>query len=70
MVGYRRRRRQSAKFQPKFVGPYCVVEVPPNHTYCVERSGQTSVQSEQRLRLYHASLDTVGQASLFLEPNR
>jgi len=43
MVSYRRRRGQSAKLQPKFVGPYCVVEVLPNHTYRVERSGQVSV---------------------------
>jgi len=37
MVSYCRRRRQSAKLQPKFVGPYCVV-VLPNHTYRVEHS--------------------------------
>jgi len=43
MVSYRRRRGQSAKLQPKFIGPYCVVEVLPNHTYRVEWSGQVSV---------------------------
>jgi len=69
-VSYRRWRRQSAKLQPKFVGPYCVVEVLPNHTYRVERSGQVSVQSEQRLKPYHASPDAVGQAPPLLEPNR
>jgi len=67
MVSYRRRRGQSAKLQPKFVGPYCVVEVLPNYTYRVERSGQTSVQSEQRLKPYHASPDAVGQAPPLLE---
>jgi len=66
MVSYRRRRGQSAKLQPKFVGPYCVVEVLLNHTYRVERSGQVSVQSEQRLKPYHASPD----APPFLESNR
>jgi len=70
MVSYRRRRRQLAKLQPKFVGPYCVVEVLPNHTYCVEQSGQVSVQSEQRLKPYHASPDAVGQAPPLLEPSR
>jgi len=70
MVSYRRRRGQSAKLQPKFVGPYCVVEVPPNHTNRVKRSGQVSVQSEQRLKPYHASPDAVGQAPPLLEPNR
>jgi len=70
MVSYRRRRGQSAELQPKFVGPYCVVEVLPNHTYRMERSGQVSVQSEQRLKPYHASPDTVGQAPPLLEPSR
>jgi len=69
MVSYRRQPEQSAKLQPKFVGPYYVVEVLPNHTYRVERSGQTSVQSKQRLKPYHASPDAVGQALPLLEPN-
>jgi len=70
MVSYRRRRGKSAKLQPKFVSPYCVVEVLPNHTYRVERSGQVSVQSEQCLKPYHASPDAMGQAPPLLEPNR
>jgi len=70
MVSYRRRRGQSAKFQPKFVGPYCVVEVLPNHTYRVEHSGQVSVQSEQRLKPYQASPNAARQAPPLLEPNR
>jgi len=39
-----------------------VVEALPNHAYCVETSEQISVQSEQRLKPYHVSPDTVGQA--------
>jgi len=70
MVSYRRQCGQSAKLQPKFVDPYCVVEVLPNHTYHVERSGQVSVQSKQCLKPYHASPDAVGQAPPLLEPNR
>jgi len=70
MVSYRRRRGQSAKLQPKFVGLYCVVEVLPHHTYRVERSGQVSVQSEQCLKPYQASPDAVEQAQPLLEPNR
>jgi len=70
MVSYRRRRGQSAKLQPIFVCPYCVVEVLPNHTYRAERSGQVLVQNEQRLKPYHASPDAVFQAPLLLEPNR
>jgi len=43
MVSYRRHREQAAKLQSKFMGPYCVIEVLPNHMYCVERSGHVSV---------------------------
>jgi len=43
MVNYRRRQEQVAKWQPKFVGPYAVVEVMSNHTYKIERSGQMSI---------------------------
>jgi len=70
MVSYHRRRGQSAKLQPKFVGPYCVVKVLPNHTYRVERWGQVSVQSEQCLKPYQASPDAVRQTPPLLEPNR
>jgi len=66
MTSHRRRRRQAAKLQPKFVGPYCVTEVMENHTYKVERSGQVSVQNEARLKLYWASFDAAGQASPLL----
>jgi len=59
MVNYRQRRGQAAKLQPKFVGPYTVVEVMPNHTYKLERSGQVSIQNETRLKQYWASPDAV-----------
>jgi len=62
MVSYRRHREQAAKLQPKFVGPYAVVEVMPNHTYKLERSGQVSIQNEARLKPYWASPDAVGEA--------
>jgi len=52
MLSYRRKRGESAKLQPKFVGPYCIIEVLANHTYRMERSGQISVQSEKRLKPY------------------
>jgi len=48
--------------QPKFVGPYAVVEVMPNHTYKLERSGQVSVQNEARLKSYWASPGAAGEA--------
>jgi len=71
MVNYRRRRGQAAKLQPKFVGPYAVVEVMPNHTYKIERSGQVSIQNEVCLKPYWASPDAVGEAPpSLLEPRR
>jgi len=62
MTSHHRRRGQAAKLQPKFVGPYCVIEVMPNHTYKVECSGQVSVQNEARLKPYRVSPDAAGQA--------
>jgi len=62
MVNYRRHRGQAAKLQPKFVGPYVVVEAMPNHTYKLERSGQVSVQNEARLKPYWASSGAAGEA--------
>jgi len=70
MISHRRRRGQAAKLQPKFVGPYCVIEVMSNHTYTVERSGQVSIQNEARVKPYWASLDAAGQAPPLLEPTR
>jgi len=61
MTSYRRRRGQAAKLQLKFMCPYCVIEVMPNHTYKVERSGQMSVQNEARLKPYWVSPDAAGQ---------
>jgi len=37
MLSYWIKRRQLAKLQPKFVGPYCIIEMLANHTYRVER---------------------------------
>jgi len=70
MVNYRRRRGQAAKLQPKFVGPYAVVQVMPNHTYKLERSGQVSIQNETHLKPYWASPDAAGEAPPLLEPSR
>ena len=52
MLNKRRQRGENLKLQPKFVGPYLVTECFPDHTYCVERQGQVSIQNEQRLKLY------------------
>jgi len=61
MVNHRRRRGQAAKLQPKFVGPYVVVKVMPNHTCKIECSGQVSIQNEAHLKPYWVSADAVGE---------
>jgi len=62
MVNYRRRHGQAAKLQPKFMGPYVIVEAMPNHTYKIERSAQVSTQNEACLKPYWASPDALGKA--------
>jgi len=59
-----------AKLQQKFVGPYCVIEVMPNHTYKVDHSGQVSVQNKAHLKPYRVSPDAAGQAPPLLESAR
>jgi len=70
MAHYRRRRRQAANLQPKFMGPYFKVKAMPDHTYNVECSGQASIQNEACLKLYWASPDVVEKASPLLKPRR
>jgi len=70
IVNHRRLRGQAVKLQPKFVGPYVVVEAMPNHTYKIERSGPESIENEARLKPYWASPDAVGDAPPLLEPRR
>ena len=66
----RRRRGDSNKLQPKFVGPYQVLEAYENHTYLIDRQGQDSVQNEVRLKLHHPCSTELGKAPASLEPRR
>ena len=66
----RRRKGENPKLQPKFVGPYRVVEVCGKHTYKVERSGQTSLQHEGQLKPHRVCPEATGQAPTLLEPSR
>ncbi|XP_067945258.1 uncharacterized protein [Watersipora subatra] len=50
----RQRRGENPKLHAKFVGSYQVMKAWGNHTYLVERQGQSSIQSEGRLKPYHA----------------
>ena len=62
MQNIRRWKGEAPKLQPKFVGPYEVVEAFKNHTYLLERLGQTTVQNECRLKLYRPCTEKAGQA--------
>ena len=70
LANKRRRKGQCPKLQPKYVGPYTVLEAYPNHTYKIEQNGQTSVQNERRLKLHTASNCPAGQAPTLNEPRR
>lgn len=70
LVRKRRRQGQSEKLCPKFVGPYRVIEVRPNHTYKLERNGQESIQNESRLKPFVECPEEVGQAPFIPEPVR
>ena len=66
----RRKKGESNKLQQKFVGPYHVIEAYSNHTYKIERQGQSSVQNELRLKLYHSCTAEPGKAPISLEARR
>ena len=66
----RRKRGENPKLQAKFLGPYVVIEAWANHTYEIERHGQSSIQNECRLKAYRPCPEEVGRAPVTLEPNR
>ena len=65
-----RRKCENPKLQAKFQDPYTVTRSWANHTYQIERSGQTSIQNECRLKAYRPCPEEVGRAPVTLEPNR
>jgi len=70
MVNKRKRKGQNPKLAPKFVGPYTIVEVWPNHTYIITRNGQESLQNESRLKRFLECPEQVGQAPFIAEGKR
>ena len=56
--------------QPKFVGPYKVFAAFGNHTYQLERLGQSTVHNECRLKLYEACAEKRRQAPGILDSKR
>jgi hypothetical protein len=70
LLNKRRRKGENPKLQPRFLGPYRVVEARANHTYKIERQGQCSVQNEGRLKLYYPCNEPLGKAPARVEPRR
>lgn len=63
----RRRKGENPKLQAKYVGPYAMQICYANHTYKICRYGQTSIQNERRLNLYHPCTVAQEKASMMLE---
>jgi hypothetical protein len=42
----------SKKLQPRFIGPFKIIEVLPYNTYRLSRNGKESVEHEGRIKLY------------------
>ena len=70
MKNHRKRRGDCQKLQPKFVGPFKVLEAFPNHTYRIAQSGQESVQNESRLKRFLPCSYKTGRAPVLVEPSR
>ena len=66
----RRRKGENPKLQAKFQGSFTVVRSWANHTYQIERQGQTSIQNEYRLKAFRPCPEEVGRAPVTLEPSR
>ena len=60
----------SEKLCPKFVGPFRITEVKPNHTYKLKRDGQESIQNEVRLKPFVECVEEAGQAPFIPKPVR
>ena len=45
---------KARKLQPKFIGPYKIIEVLPYHTYRLSKNGKESVEYEGRIKLHVA----------------
>ena len=64
-------KNNSKKLQPKFTGPYQVLDVnEENHTCLIEQNGKTSRVAEIRLKLYHHAYQPQGRAPVVTEPTR
>ena len=52
MQNVRQKKGETLKLQPKFAGAYKVLKTFSNHTYLLNRLGQSTIQNKCRLELY------------------
>ena len=60
----------SQKLQPKYSGPYTVMEASKNHTYLIEQHGRISREAESRLKAYIPAKNDIGRTPNLVEPTR
>ena len=62
LVNRRFKKGTTPKLQPKYNGPYKVIQVFENNTYQLELNGKRSVENESRLKLYSPTTASWGKA--------
>jgi transposase InsO family protein len=58
----RHKKNTTAKLQPKWIGPYKILEANSNHTYLIELHDRRALEHESRLKLYVSATQSWGQA--------
>ena len=66
----RYKKGKTSKLQPKYVGPFKIMEVFSNHTYSIKKNEKESVEHESRLKPHFAAKDSWGRAPNTQEPAR
>ena len=70
LINKRYRKGTTPKLQPKYNGPYKVIQTFDNNTYQLELKGKKSVENESRLKLYSPATAHWGQAPEIPEATR
>ena len=69
LLSKKKKKGESKKLQPRYVGPYTITQAWANHTYRVEKGRKSSVENEVRLKLHRPCPTRIGQAPPLDENN-
>ena len=69
LKSYLKGQEKGAKLQPKFIGPYRVLQALLYQVYKIARGGRKTLQHEGTIKMYYASEDP-GQTENRVEPPR